>query len=350
MASNLTQIWSRTIATGTLTLTRATFSGLRAAALCSTLVSSSCVSTAKQAPPSNLQLADRYAQDGLYREAIDHYGREISGDPNNYTAHRNLGIVLIRVGEYKRAAESLKRSAPAFENNFEMNYYLGEALRASEVYGDAIYRYQKALSIRPEDPRALKALTWSYFKIRYYTEALSNARKLVKIAPRDQQAAIILARTYMKLHDHKSAYRTLKSVKGEADSNQLAYIESVEGDVWAAAGQCKKAVDLYRSALRQQPLLAGAALGLGKCELASGSAKSAIPYLERAIRLRPQLHEALFYLGKAHESVDAKKATRYFRSFVKRAVSDPELTAEINLAKNALSKSSITKGAGSNQL
>lgn len=282
------------------------------------------------------ELADRYVQDGLYREALDQYSIALKKDPNNYTARLNTGVVMIRLGDYKRAITNIKKSAPAFKDSFEYNYYLAEALRAQEEYGSAIYHYRKALSLRDSDAKSLKALAWSYFRIRYYKEAELHAKHLIKVTPTDTQSLLILARIQTKTHDLKSAMRSLKKARKVANKKEKATLDSAEGDVWLAANKFSKAAKVYKSALKEEPLLAGAALGLGRCHLAAGKTESAISYFERAIRVRPSMSEALYYLAKAHLPKAPIKASKYLKRFVSKATDDPELIAKVDEARNTL--------------
>lgn len=293
----------------------------------------SCASPSKK---NIVQLGNQYARDGLLREAIDAYKKALSQSPNNATIHRNLGMVLVKVGDYKGASNHLEKSMRRYERDFDANFYLGEAYRAQDKYAEAIFRYKKSLKIQDENPRALKALAWSYFKIRYYSEALNIARNLQKIANDDDQTAIILARTLLKLKRPKEAFTTLKIAKKSIDASSRPYYNSVEGDILYEQGYAPAAEKAYREALREQPLLAGALLGLGRCLLNERKNKLAINYLERAVRIRPRLTEGHYLLGKAYEPIDNLKSLQYYQHFRKQAVSDPEFVGYLNEVKQKI--------------
>jgi len=273
---------------------------------------------------------NQHAKNGLLREAAEAYKKALVQKPANMTAHRNLGMVLVKMGDYKAATRHLEKAMGAFEKDFDANYYLGEAYRAQDKYAESIFRYKKALKIRDADPRALKPLAWSFFKIRYYSEALSIARELQKVAPDDEQSGIILSRTLLKLKRNKEALATVKTAKKQATKASRAFYDSVEGDVLYDMNDREGAANAYRAALKDQPLLAGALLGLGRCSLDSGKAKQAITYMERAVRLRPRLTEAHYYLGKAYEGIDREKSLRYYQVFRRQASADPEFIARLN--------------------
>ncbi len=289
--------------------------------------------------PDYLTVANQYAKDGLLREAAQAYRKVLVKDPNNFTAHRTLGIVLLKMGEYAKAREHLEKVISRYSDNFEANFYLAESCRALEIYGDAIFRYKKALELNRSDVRALKALAWSYYKTRQYTETLRALKSLKKLAPNDTQVAIIYTRTLIKVGMHDRALASIQRSIALAKKDDIPYLLSVEGDVFLAQNHCKKAEEAYRNALKEQPLLAGALLGLGRCLMTAGSRPDlALSYMERALRIKPQLTEALYHLGKGYESSDKSKALRYYKRFRKKAGSDPEMLNMLPEVKAAISR------------
>ncbi len=307
------------------------------------LLLQSCTST--EAPPlsspeqsSSLQQGNQYAQDGLYREAIDQYQNALRINPKDASTNRNLGMVFVKIGSYKAAIRHLEASIVTFDNDFETNYYLGEAYRADEDYASAIYRYQKALLVKANEPRALKALSWSYFRIRYYKEALTSAQTLYHLDPKDSQNAIILARTYLKLRQFPRGLSLIRRAKADSTAQTLPYLLSVEGDLLATQGRCPAALKVFAAALKEQPLLAGALLGVGRCHLESQKFDEAITYLERALRIRPNLAEGYLMLGKAFETKKDPIAKRHYKNFIKHAATDPELLDQIAEIRSKLRK------------
>lgn len=310
------------------------------------LLSSGCATTSQR---NHIAVGNQYAKDGLLREATDAYKKALAQTPNNATAHRNLGMVLVKIGDYKAAARHLEKAMRRYERDFDANFYLGEAYRAQDKYAEAIFRYKKSLKLRDADPRALKPLAWSYFKIRYYSEALSIARQLQKVASDDDQTGIILSRTLLKLKRTKEALATLRVAKKKIERASRPFYNSVEGDILYEQGDIAGADSAYREALKDQPLLAGALLGLGRCMLDEGKTKAAITYMERAVRIRPRLTEAHYLLGKAYESTDKDKALRYYQYFRRQASADPEFITYLNDVKQRISTLQNGKAPSPNQ-
>ncbi len=282
---------------------------------------------------SAAELGNQYARDGLLREAIASYRSALAMNPVDQAARRNLGLVLVKIGDYRSAVVELEDALKSFDTDFDTNFFLGEAYRGLEKYAEAIFQYQKAIKIRADDVKALKALSWSYFNIRFYSEALSTARKLNQIAPNDLQASIIVARTFLKLQRPKDAFKILKSAKQKADKENMPYILAVEGNIRLELGQIERAQAAFREAIKDQPFLATGLLGLGRCHLQKKEYDKAISYLETAARVKPRNKEVFYYLGQAFETVDTKKSIRYYQTFSKLAATDPEYVGMINTVR-----------------
>lgn len=283
-----------------------------------------------------VSVGNDYARDGLLREAAESYKKALAARPENATANRNLGLVLVKLGDYKAAVRHLEKAMSRYEGDFDANFYLGEAYRATDKYAEAIFRYKSALRLDNDNPKALKPLAWSYFKIRYYSEALEAGKKLTKVASADDQTAIIVSRTLLKLKRPGEALKTLRLARKSIQKSSIPYYNSVEGDILFEMGKTKSAGKLYRDALREQPLLAGALLGLGRCLLQEGKTDKAITFMERAVRIRPLLTEAHYLLGQAYEKTDRQKSLKYYQHFRRQAAADPEYLALINDVKNRI--------------
>jgi tetratricopeptide (TPR) repeat protein len=300
---------------------------------------SSCATTEKS---NYIAEGNQYAKDGLWREASESYKKALVVNSNNYTASRNLGMVMVKIGDYKNAIKYLEKSLTRYESDYDANFYLGEAYRAIDNYAEAIFRYKRALQIKPNQVKAQKPLAWSYFKIRYYSEALIISKTLLKSSPNDDQIAIIVARTLLKLKRPKEALAIVKNAKQNVNRGSKPFFASVEGDIYYELKNNEQAIRSYKLALKDQPLLAGALLGLGKVMLEQGNQKQAISYMERAIRIRPRLTEGHYFLGRAYETTDPQKSLRYYQIFRKQASADPEFISLLGEVKNRISSLAMT--------
>lgn len=272
---------------------------------------------------------NEFAKDGLLKEAVSSYRLALRENRNNWTAHRNLGLLLVKTGKYDKAIYHLRKSLPRFRRDFDTNFHLGEAYRAKEKYAEAIFRYRSALNIKANAPEALKSLGWTYYRINLLNEAKQMIHKLLTIDRDDYNGAIILARIYLKQHNFQKSLEVIRNYRDVAEQSALPYFQGIEGDVYLELNKVKTAARLYLAALKSNPLLPGALLGLGKIFLTRGQNKKAIRYLERAVRLRPRHTNVHLLLGKAFEPVDVQKAIKHYQLFRKLARHKSESPAQV---------------------
>ena len=294
--------------------------------------------TQKSKTKAKIDKANQFARDGLYREAINAFRDILDKEPDHIESKRTLGILLVKIGQYKEAIKILEKVARSLASDFESNYYLAEAYRTQDQYADAIFHYKIALSSNPDHIQTMKALAWSYYQIRYYKAAFDVARRLRKLASGDVQIDIILARILNKMGNPKVALSLTKKSIVLAKKGEIPYLHSVLGDIYYNLDDFKLAEESYRSALKDQPLLAGALMGLAKCMLKNDSnTELARTYLERAIRLKPKLIEAYYYLALSYEKSDPEKSQKFLVHFIKEASGDPAFLRQVMDTKEKLS-------------
>lgn len=293
----------------------------------------------KTVDTSHLQQGHRFAQDGLYREAIREYQLFLHQNANHPEALRALGIIFVKTGQYTEAIKNLELARKTFINDFETNYYLGESYRTQDRYDDAIFHYRVALKQQPNHVQTMKALAWSYFQIRFYRAAHDVARELKKIAPNDIQVDIIFARVLNHMGRSQQALTMIRRSIALANPLELPFLRSVLGDLLLSSGDCNQAEVVYREALKDQPLLAGALLGLAKCMISRGQqVELARDFVERALRLKPKMTEAYYWLARSYESQEPEKAARYYAIFQTRAAGDPAFREQIEISRKKVSQ------------
>ena len=54
--------------------------------------------------------ANKLTNDGLFREAISKYLKSIKNFPNDMSAYRTVGILLVKTGQYKKSLKYLEKS------------------------------------------------------------------------------------------------------------------------------------------------------------------------------------------------------------------------------------------------
>lgn len=123
-----------------------------------------------------------------------------------------------------------------------------------------------------------------------------------------------------------------------AKEDEKPYLRSVLGDVFFEEKNYPQAIEAYRLALREQPFLAGALLGMGKSMLLTGGDMNrAREFIKRALKLKPKMHESLYWLARSYENSTPEKAARFYALFERRTAADPAYSKEHEITKQRLS-------------
>lgn len=259
-----------------------------------------------------------------WRSAERSYDRVLTIDSEHSEAIRNLGIVKFKLKEYHQALKLFERVHSVYASrDFDFNFYRAETNRILARFAQAAADYEAALKIKPKDVMNLKSLAWTYFRLNAYKEALAVANRGIVSHPRDIQLGLIKVRIFLKLGRITEVTELLTNLKKTASQEQIPFIQSVEGDASLAADNCAKASVSYKSALKKEPLLAGALLGLGKCTLKEGDIEKGAELVESAIRIQPKLVEAYYILAQVYEKSDPKRSLAFYKAFYQRSASDP---------------------------
>ncbi len=282
--------------------------------------------------------ANQYARDGLYREAVDTYKKAKLADPKNVAINRNLGMVLVKAGDYKNAIKNLELAMTRYSQDADANFYLAESYRAENRLTDAIFRYQNTLKIKPNYKTAMKSLAWSYYRVRAYSEALTTIEQYKNRAPKDEQAILIKARILIKLKREQEAFDQLEIAMQTVPAESLPFFRAAQGDAQYSMGQEKKAQLLYLTALKDQPLLSSALLGYGRILVSHNQKDQAREYLERSLNLAPLNPDANYLLSLVHEKSNPKKSLAYLKTFVRQAGHDPEYSQLLKTAKISVAR------------
>jgi tetratricopeptide (TPR) repeat protein len=124
----------------------------------------------------------------------------ISIDPDNATAHLNLGIILESKGLIKESIKAyekvieLKPSSPVAYNNLAWLY----ASRMQDKLKDALKLAEKAKELVPDNSSVIDTLGWIYFLNGMYDEAMSELETAVGNAPLNPTIRYHLGMAYYK--------------------------------------------------------------------------------------------------------------------------------------------------------
>ncbi|OFV90711.1 MAG: hypothetical protein A3H28_11375 [Acidobacteria bacterium RIFCSPLOWO2_02_FULL_61_28] len=103
---------------------------------------------------AEFNLAYAYSLTDRRADAIRLYQNVLAREKELVPAHLNLGILLVEVGGAAEAVEHLRFVAARQPNDFRAEFYLAEALTATQRFPEAREAYERALKLKPDDAAA----------------------------------------------------------------------------------------------------------------------------------------------------------------------------------------------------
>lgn len=283
---------------------------------------------------------------GEFASAANSYESALKVSPENPSARRNLGIVLVKMGDYKRAFQVLSSVQNEYSEDVEVLYFLGEASRGSNDFKNALQFYLKATNVSPQDLRVQKAMSWSYYRLGNLDKSLNLVKRLNRSNPDDLQVKLIYASVLNKLKKYIDVQTLLARVerakfnvqskdKISADTERTLLMSAL-AEAYVGSENCTKAEPLLNEILKSRPFLSSALIGAAKCDLKGNQKNRATARLERATKADPDAEEAYFLLGKLYETTDKTKATYYYKRFLLLAKDNPQYISESRITRSNL--------------
>ncbi len=202
---------------------------------------------------------------GEFNEAINISGRAVSLDSTSVMNLLNLGIAYFNLDDYNQALYPLVRAAGFSSQSDEARYYLGQTLNALEDRTRAIHHLETCVGFNGRYRlRALRALLSIYYHSKLLKECKETADLILHTKTDESKtlAHYYSARVLSDWEQYKEAenafLRTLKS-------SNLPIIQSTylyQGLNAFYQKDYKKAIDIYKTALANNPQFAHAIFNL----------------------------------------------------------------------------------------
>lgn len=171
---------------------------------------------------------------------------------------------------------------------------------AYAIHGDsekAMYHFQEALRIHPNDVLALDGLGRLYNKLGQHDKAIHFYSEEVRYNPKDIKANLELGSIYAAKGDTDDAIKQFSYVISLDPHHALAYYNL--GVISAKKGEVNKAIGYLSSALKLNPNDADSHCTIGIVLMNQGKVNDAISHFKEALRIDPNFHEAQNYLASA---------------------------------------------------
>ncbi len=295
--------------------------------LVSSLIFSSSCATSAHSYSRSVTSGNQAALQGDYQDAAKHYEEALRELPESFAARRNLGIVLVKLGDYPRALKALKAAYPRYKTDVEFQYYLGECYRGLKKFSKAAEHYQLGLRQTPSDMRLVKALAWTWHKMNHNSWTTNLLTPYLSSAKQDHQIRLILASALNASNKHKDAAKLLqfaeqKNFRLKSKDRVSAQAEkmlllSTLAESYLGLNNCKRAKPLFMRVIKNRPFFDRALVGTALCMMKANKTRNATRMLERAVKANPDSWQAHFHLARLFESKNPSKSVFYYSRFLK---------------------------------
>lgn len=208
-----------------------------------------------------------YRQAQYWRDSRTLFTRTLAISPRSGVAHKVLGIVEGRDGNYSGALDHFRRAYELSPMDRDIAYNLGTALLIVDRVDEAIPLLSVATTVYERPADAYSNLGRAFLQKNRLNEAREQFAKALEINPAQIEARINL------------------------------------GIVEGMLGNTQRAVDLLAEVVRAAPDNADARYSYGLALLKTGQPGDAIPQFEEALRIRPNFAEAASFLAEARAAI-----------------------------------------------
>lgn len=199
------------------------------------------------------KLADIYINAKNFDQAISLMQKKLASQPDNIANLKFLAESYKLAGKYPQAVNTINTILQLAPDDSDAYTKLSEIYVKQKSYDKAIQCTQKKLALLPDDIPTLKFLAEAYNLSEDYSQAINTINQIIKLQPDDAETYYYLAKNYLQLKDNPNTLQNcLKAL--QLNPNYLpARLRAA--DTCKKMGKLKEAVELYESALQQEPNL-----------------------------------------------------------------------------------------------
>lgn len=244
---------------------------------------------------SNLGFAFLKAE--LYEEARKEYEKITQIDPDDENANFYLGVIAFEQRKFDVAVEYFQSILAINDGHSSVYNNLAMAYEAQNDLKNAIRTYEKGLE---KNPHHLK-MQIGLGRLMIRTGDLERAKKILENSrdrdPEYPMTFFYLSLLYIKEKRYEDALQLLQSLD---DEFKEAAIFNNEAVLYEIIGESKKAIDIYKSALKNTPNLLNSRLGLADIYYRNGWHQDAMTEYQKVVELNPLSSDAYFKMGNIH--------------------------------------------------
>ena len=196
-------------------------------------------------------LGNLYFQNDELDKAAEYYALAIAKFPSYRRAHKNLGLIHVRKGDFPAALKSLSKVIQLGGEDALTYGLIGYSYSSTEQYLAAESAYRNALLLQPETLDWKLGLTQSVVRQQKYAEAITLCQELIGQYPDRADFWLLQANAYIGLGQPLKAAENFEILlrMGKATVNSLHTL----GDIYVNEEMWDLATRAYGNAVKQDP-------------------------------------------------------------------------------------------------
>ncbi len=237
-----------------------------------------------------------------YEAAVQHFTKAAEADPDDYSAHFNLGLAYSLMGKDAEAAEKYRKVLELKPGLYQAELNLGIVLLREKKTAEAVPHLESAARAKPNESRPQLYLGDALFDAGEFARAEQAYQAALTADANSAAAEAGLARSLVRQNRLGEAEPHFRRAIDLDPTLRDSILELAEG--YEKAGQTDEAVKIYNLF----PENAAARERLGMLLLKAGRAREALPHFEWAVAHSPTTANRVALARAYRQAGDVERA------------------------------------------
>jgi len=291
-----------------------------------------CVKKSPNKDRPRVNLGKVLISDGRYEAAIQNLSVALQIN-KNALAHINMGVALEKTGRIEDALYHYQKALVIDPDQPETHNNIASILEGLGKIEKALFHYKKSISLNPYLPETHYNLGVLLYKKGLTEKAISEFKKAVFLEPKNEKTHNNLGSALLEIGKPNEASKHFFEALQINPDYAKAYYNL--GIIFENQVKLNQAIGYYRLAIQKRPDYMKAHLQLANAFTKSGELDQAISVYKKTLRLRPNFDLAYYNIASLYSRLNKRKeANQWLKKSVDAGyddwaliISDPNLEA-----------------------
>ncbi len=200
-----------------------------------------------------------------------------------------MGICALKLERYPEAIKAFLLARQSMQENFEINFYLGQALYYSKEYEKAATALKKALVFDPNHPETNLLLGNSLYNTKKFRDAITFLKKALDLQPDNKEILFLMGVCLMETNNMPQAHKIFSHLRPHPEFGARSSLNA--GLLNMRGGKFESAIQDFGIGLKHQDtppeVLVQLHYNLAQCYLKLKNISNAVASLKRVDNIAP---------------------------------------------------------------